>query len=487
MFLGAKIAAIELAADEVRVAVVKTGGRRPKILELVSRRANYETPEHRVEAMTAALDDALNELHSRPAAHVLCAASAFSVVRTLTIPFRGRRRVAAAVRFELEPYLAFPIEDLLLDFCIVGEFDGETEVLAMGMRREQVEEQLSILKAAGVDAEAVTLDAVALTGLWRAGRKRQKGLTAVLHVRANNACLAIMHNNALAYFRHLDCPPEQIRQDPAAAAREVQNSIRAFLAKWRGEGQIDALHVTGMDFSPEERHAFSNAVRLPVEDAVMISQLKGGALALADGPHGAKYNMWEAAIGAAVGACGGPYSVDLTKTLWDWQAPLRGVLTHLMFSSCLALLALVGWAFYYYQGAERNRAAVLEIQGQVDALTAEIEAMADTGLGADVDTTMYSDPTLLTLLADIGARMPESKVKIDEIRIQPPDALGFWIRIQGTVTDTAVFNQVINDLKSSALFRIGDDPDMVTQGGTTNFTLKAYRPGEKEHGPETES
>ena len=156
MFLKAKIAAIEFVGDEVRVAVVKTGGARPVVLELASSRAEYSEAEEYSEAMVNAVDDALNQLSVRPAAYVLCANSMYSVVRVLTIPFKGRRRVMSAAPFELEPYLAFPIEDLLLDYDIVTEIDGETDVLTLGMRREHLESYLAILAEAGVEVEAVS-------------------------------------------------------------------------------------------------------------------------------------------------------------------------------------------------------------------------------------------------------------------------------------------------------------------------------------------
>jgi len=155
MFLSTKVAAIEFDGDTVRIVVVKVGGRLPVLLELYEATAAYDAPEQRFEALVNAVDAAVGQLRSHPAAFVLCASTTYSVVRTLRVGLKGRRRVAAAVPFELEPYLAFPIDDLLVDFTVVAERGGETEVLAVGSRRELLDEQLAILEAAGVEAEAV--------------------------------------------------------------------------------------------------------------------------------------------------------------------------------------------------------------------------------------------------------------------------------------------------------------------------------------------
>ncbi len=473
--LSAKVAAIEFAGDEVRVAVVKTGGRLPKVLELASCTAVYEDPEMRFEAMVEALDKALEELRSRPAAFVLCARSMYSVVRTMTIPLKSRRRVAAAVQFELEPYLAFPIEELLVDFHIVGQFDGETEVLAMGIRRAHIEEELAILSAVGIEGEAVGLDAVGLTALWQAGQKKLKGLRAVLHARESDCCLAVTYDKTIAYFRCLPCTGEELQEDPAKVAREVQNTLRAFLAMWRGGGQITELHVTGVELARHECDALSSALRLPVLDEVMLSKMKGGALALEKGPAGAKHNAWESAIGAAMGASGAGYSLDFIKAEREWQGAARGVVKHLMFTSCLALFVLLGWAVFYYQGTARNAFEAHRIQEEIGVLTKAMEEMADEGFGEGVDDTPFRSPSFLEILADISTRMPESKVNISEIRLSGPEVQSYWLRIQGSASDAAVLGQIFNDLRNSPLYRIEEEPDRSMSGDVTTFTVEAFR------------
>ncbi len=485
MFLKAKVAAIEFSGDDVRVAVFKTGGGMPKLLEQAERRAVYETPEDRFDALVRALDEALSDLESRPAAYVLCIGTEYCLMRAITIPFRGRRRVAAAVCYELEPHLAFPIEELLLDFNIVAEFDGETDVFAVGMRREHLEEQRAILEAAGVDAEAVTVDAAALTGLWLVSGRRTKGLNAILHVRENASSIVVVYNKRIAYCRHLPCGAAQLRANPSVAAREVQNSLRGFMAKWRGDGDFDRLHVTGFDFAPEERDAFAETIGLPVENTALMAKTNRGALSPGNRADGSECNKWEALAGAAVGAAGGPCAVDFRRAEQDLQGVLRGVVAHLMFSSCLALIVLLGWAFHYYQGALRNQAEAAVIRERIAELRDEIEAMADQGLGAEVDIDLFNDPSLLDILLEISEKMPGDKVTILDIRVSTPESQSWWIRIQGQANDAAAFNEVFENLKTSRLFRVEEEPDRSLQDQKTTFTIRAYRPSEGFH--ETES
>jgi hypothetical protein len=480
MVLNPKVAAIEFVGDEVRLAVVKTGGKAPTVLELHVATAHYEDPEGRFEAMVAAVDQALDKVEGNPAAYVYCAQASDCIVRSITIPFKGRRRVAAAVRFELEPYLAFPIEELMVDFKITSEADGQTEVLAMGMRRETLEGNLAILRAAGVEPDSVNLDALGISGLWATLNKGPRDVRALLHVRARGASLVIVENNKLAYFRHLPCTPEMIIESPRRVAREVQNTLRAYLAQRKEEVSIDTIHVTGVDFVDYERAAFAEALGLAVDETSLLPQLPGGAHALQDGTAGTKHNYWEAAVGVAACAAGGTgFDVDFRRAEQDMQGTLRTSVTHVLFSSVLAILLLLAAAVYYYQGTAKTKAAAGRVQAEIDQLNADILGLMEQGLGEGVNTDVFSDATLLELLEEIGKKMPEDKVTITEISANPPGARGAWITIEGQVGNSAVFNQIYNDLKTSELFRVEADPEIRMEGAETRFEIRAYRPTEE--------
>lgn len=479
---GATLGAIEIAYDRVRVAVVKTGGKLPVVLELAERATEFESAEERVTALGRALGDALDSLQARPQAYVLCSSAMYTVVRTLSIPFRGARRVAAAVPFEMEPYLAFPIEELAVDFTTIGEFNGETEVLAMGMRRAQLDEQLDILREAGIDTDAVTLDALALTGLWTQVAKPGKGLEAVLHLREDGAMLAVVHKQRMAYFRVLSTTPATLVENPAIVAREVNNTLRAFLSKWRGEGDITRLHLTGIDLAHEQREAFAAALGLPVDDLVLIAQLQGGALALEGGPGGGKANRWEPLVGAALAAAGNGFLVDFSADSPQGNAPVRTVITHVLFTACIALILLAGWSFYYYQGRIQNEAQARDLQAQVEQIQTEISALTEQGI-QDVDMTIFEDPTLLDILQEIAAKLPNDRVQILEIKITPPGGRGGWITVSGTANDAASFNQAYDQLRASTLFRVDEQPNIAVQGTQTTFSFRANRIQEEEETP----
>lgn len=479
MFFSTRVAAVEFDSDTVRVVVVKISGSTPQITESHEITATYDQPEGRFEALVTAVDEAVGKLRSRPAAFVLCVPTGYSVVRILRIPLRGRRKVATAVPFELEPYLAFPIEELLVDFTITSEKAGETQVLAVGSRREPLDEQTAVLDAAGLEVEAVGLDAAGLTALWQAGRKGLKGLNAILHVRHHSAILAITHNKTLVYFRHIARSEEEIRENPACIARDVQNTLRGFMADWRDSAEIEVLHITGLALDDEVREQLSNELRLTVIDEILLERCKGsgGLPGAEDGPPAG--NLWEAAIGVAVGATGGKSAFDFKRFERDWSGSIRGVVTHVMFSACLALIALVGWGYWCYMGAARNDAWVLELEKQKESVSQDIAGIQAQGLTNVSETTMQllRDPTLLDILGVASGDMPGNEVLITEIKINAPGTTKTWITVKGETADVATFNKALDNLRKRTYFDIVQEPG-VRMEDKTYFEINIQRPGE---------
>ena len=151
MRLASRVGAFEIAGDEIRLVVVQTGGALPALLEYHAASISYAAPEERGEAFVAAVKQLLGHVKAKPSLFVLCLDSQNMVVRTLTVPFRGATRVAAAVPVELEPNLAFPIDDLIIEHTLVRESPGETVVLVVAVKQAILEERITEFAAAGVN------------------------------------------------------------------------------------------------------------------------------------------------------------------------------------------------------------------------------------------------------------------------------------------------------------------------------------------------
>jgi len=466
MPVTAKVAAVQFDGDEVRLALVKTGSKLPRVLEAHSARVEFEEPEQRHEAMVEAVKGLVAALKTKPTVYVLCLSSEHSIVRTITIPFKGVRRVAPAVPFELERYLAIPIEDLVVDHTPILEIEGQTEVLAVGVRRKLLQEQLDILNAAGIDPEGADLDAIGLTGLWKIVRPPVKGLQALLYLHQDASAFAVVHNKSLAYFRHLPVNAEQFSANLDESIQEVKNSMRAFQSSWKTEGEIAALDVVGLPESYQQ--ALASEFEMPIEFR--------DPLAAVAAPENVDKTAFAGLIGVAAGAAGGSYSLHLRKDELAHKNLFPALVPYIMLTSCAALILLVGCAWFYHHAAVANAGKVEQLRQQIGTLETEIQELESQGI--DVPAGVFADATVLDVLMELSANLPSQVADVTDVQVEPCTASAPWIIVLGEVKNEEAFKSAVAKLTESPVFKV-DEPERFLVQGRSTFRLILRRPGDK--------
>jgi hypothetical protein len=486
MQIPAQIAGIEIGEDAVRVAVVRTGGRAPRVVELAEVALSGAGPE--VSAM--AVREAVSRLKSKPAGFVLSAPASWSVLRLLKVPFRSRRKITAAVPFELEPTLAFPIEDLIVDHLLARTLAGETEVLAVGVRRELLMRQVAALRDAGLRVDGVYLDALALTSLWAGLRKRESAPRAVLHFRPREALLGVVEGARLTYLRRLDMDPATFRANPAGAALEVRNLLRAYAAE-RGAGVVPSgLSLSGAQLHEAGRTIFEAEIDVPVRYDDLAAELPGFADHRGDAPgESDEFNRWSGPIAAAYSAAGGPFSVNFLRNAADPG------LARVAMASCLAAaIVLVAYLGLVYLDYRKDRAALESIGeavwGEVEATYPELAqkrpgndpgaaaalalmqdaAIKESDRSQGVSLERFSAPPLLDVLMEITTALESTVAEIVRMSQRPSSK---EITIEGVVQDSAQYNHAIERLdQSPRIDVIRDRSTRNNEGGKDTFVLR---------------
>ncbi|MBW1687159.1 MAG: pilus assembly protein PilM, partial [Deltaproteobacteria bacterium] len=85
--------------------------------------------------------------------------------RRLSFPFRERRKLAQAVPFAVEAELPFELEDVVVDWEIVGGDRSRTEVMAAIAPRSEVSELLALLDQAGCAPRTLEAEGLVLGNL----------------------------------------------------------------------------------------------------------------------------------------------------------------------------------------------------------------------------------------------------------------------------------------------------------------------------------
>ena len=89
--------------------------------------------------------------------------SSKAFIREISLPLSHLKQVEKIIKYQMEPYLPCPVEDVLVDFLQPGTDGG---IFTFGVEKKYLAEHLALLAGAGIEPNAVTIDDIALFSLY---------------------------------------------------------------------------------------------------------------------------------------------------------------------------------------------------------------------------------------------------------------------------------------------------------------------------------
>jgi hypothetical protein len=508
--MSIKIGVIEFRTEAVHIAIVKTGGKLPKLLDHSTAPIVHPDEDSELDGLTAALDAALAQINTAPAVWMLAVASANSIVRPVKIPFKGKRKVDAALTFELEPNLAIPVEDLLIDYQVIQENKSETEVLMAGVQYATIASQLDILVESGIQIEGIGLDLFGLNALWQQLYGTSKETAAVIHVLSHELSLSIIQNGKPAFVQRLTTTAQKFSESPQSIAREIQNCIRAYRTQGHEDSTVQTIAISGTTLNEAGKALLENELGIPVECHSLIKHFPEIYNVLdfeMDAIDEQVAQPWLKLLGVAQTASGGPFAFHFKSPALPESVSGRSVMQHGLVVACLILLCLAGYIGLTLTRYEKNQQELDRIGEAIwqeytlafpqdtaglqrpdnDVGGVETLKLMDSSTDAFIEaqpkfsSEMFNQPTLLEILNDISSFIPDSKLRIDEIKITPNMSnrknqdTRSKVSIKGTVNDSNQYIATINSLDHSKFLElIRDSESRVTKGTQETFEIEAY-------------
>lgn len=492
MKLTAKIGVLQLTDDRFRLIVIKTGSAAPKVLEridepLPSGQGDIELT--RVEQATF-IRSIIKKLNHVPALYLLNAPHSWSVMRLLSVPFKGANKVRAAITFELEPYLAIPIDDLMVDHNSVSEVGNKTEVFIMGLQRDPVAKQLDILEEAGILIEGIGLDIVGLSALTLDTLIADSTPHAMVIEHKGHAFVTVVHNKCLAYAQRINSTPDR----PDAWAQEIQNTLRAFHANSLATVELSGVVCTYTRLTDEARSTLESKLNIPVAAATLGTGWAPDAiLNLPD------TSTWLSMIGTGSAAAGGSFNISFRAAARGETAAANPYRVHLATVAALVLFTVLAHLFITYTKTRNNLAETAQL-GQVvwedfaatypnnplattrppgdldgaQSYNAMLEAIEEEqSRSANLTLEMFNKPSLLNILKELSAHMPDTEVNVIEMNMTDPRRKRLEIKVRGETRNPTAFGKVTEGLKQSEILEIAKQTRSTIEG-KESFELIVY-------------
>ena len=164
------------------------------------------------EVIARTIAELLSQIHPAPLQKIISSLPASSsVIKKLSLPFKGKRKIRQVIRYEMEPYLPFSLEEAIIDFYIIDDhLPDRTLVLAFALNKKAIKRHLKILDIAGIKPEIVDLDSTSLFNVY--ALKEAKETVALINLGAEQTIVNIMSERRLFFTRSIMKAGDDISQ-----------------------------------------------------------------------------------------------------------------------------------------------------------------------------------------------------------------------------------------------------------------------------------
>ncbi len=459
--------------------------------------------------------------HDLPLQHVVVSVAGDRLsTRRLSFPFKERRKVAAAVPFELEEQVPFDLKDYVVDWDLAGGSATGVDVSACIVPRQEISLLLETLAEAGVVPRVIEAEGLALSNLATilelpgtrlladvGHRKTSLALcrdgrviaTRTLPIAGKALTLAIAQERGLGEVEAERAKQEEgVIGNPRASealavldrlAREVARTLASFEPLLAGGAGVERAHLLG-----GSAKLAGLGVYLGERTGIAFDRLP-----LPRGPLGAAFVtkgdtlLFAPAMALALrGTTRTATRVNLRQGEFAERIDLRGIVRELrptawLAGGLVAAATLAGgvdiWKNAHTAGAHEDASRAIASEALKgadpgeDSLAAMQTALREAERRAETLGVYRGNLSALDLLTEISANVPKGlEVVFEELSIERDS-----VQIRGHTPDFKAVDQLTSELKKFPAFSevvVGASDTDARRGGV-NFDVRIRVAGGK--------
>ncbi|MBS3808586.1 MAG: type IV pilus assembly protein PilM [Desulfobacterales bacterium] len=143
------------------------------------------------------------------------------IVKNITVQSMPEDQLYESLNFEAEQYIPFDINDVNLDFQVLGESEqnpNQMSVLLVAAKKEMVNDYVNIIDMANLNLCIIDIDAFALQNIYEINHTSAGENIALIDIGAGKTSLNILKNDASVFMRDVSLGCNQINQKIASMA-----------------------------------------------------------------------------------------------------------------------------------------------------------------------------------------------------------------------------------------------------------------------------
>jgi type IV pilus assembly protein PilM len=136
-----------------------------------------------------------------------------TIVKNISVPTMEEEQLQETIHFEAEQYIPFDINDVRIDFQIIGENEtnpNQMNVLLVAAKKEMVNDYVNLVQLAGLNPCIIDVDAFALQNIYEINYHPEGENVALIDIGANKTTLNILKGNYSVFMRDVSLGCQQI-------------------------------------------------------------------------------------------------------------------------------------------------------------------------------------------------------------------------------------------------------------------------------------
>ncbi len=130
------------------------------------------------------------------------------IVKRINLPEMTEEELEESIKWEAEQYIPFDINDVNIDFQILGSStgsEGQTQmnVLLVAVKKDKLNDYTALVTEAGLNPVIVDVDAFALENMYGINYEVDGEITALVNIGASVMNINILRNGTLAFTRDI--------------------------------------------------------------------------------------------------------------------------------------------------------------------------------------------------------------------------------------------------------------------------------------------
>ncbi len=207
------IVGLDIGSSSVKAVQLRRVGEKWQLVSLGIANVSKEGEDNKgSETQRAAILDAIKRVFKESGIKIKKVVTSLSgdsvIIRYVKLPFVTEAELRGTIAHEAEQYIPLNIEQVALDFQVLGESqeDGQrkVDVLLVAAKIELVDQHVSLLKSAGLAPMVIDVDTFALENAYELNRlESTEETTALVNVGASLTTLNIMEGNTTRFTRDI--------------------------------------------------------------------------------------------------------------------------------------------------------------------------------------------------------------------------------------------------------------------------------------------